>query len=307
MKYLATTVHGLEDLAAQELRGKAATRGRVLFSRLRKSYMLVHRVMTLVDDFTFASFEDLLAQLQLVSLSFHGSFKIWCERVGMHGFRSPDVGKAFGQALQQRGFTPDFKHPDNTVVVDIVDQRCFVGLLIAENHCRRDYRVRFNNQSVHACVAAALIRVAKLRKSDSILDPFCKDGVVAIEAYQAGITKVHALDPLKNNARYATTNAAMGNVPLTFQNYDLTWINTLFRERSLDYIVTNFFISQRDPHLHRLLTEFFTQADYVVRKGIALVTNKPAVVKEHAKKFTLSAERLIRVGGMEYSLLVFRR
>jgi len=306
MTYLATTVIGIEDVAEKELKGETVAPGRVRFSKLIDNAKSAHRVIELLDDFTFSNFDELRDKAGRIKFDFKGTFKIQCKREGEHGFRSPDVGKAVGASLQSKGFASSFKDPKNVVVIDIVQDRCFVGMLVKENFCRRDYRVRFNNQSIHSCVAYALVKLSGVKKSETLLDPFCKDGVIAIEAYFSGVKKVEAFDANKNNVRNANINAAMAKAPLKFKQYDLSWANTLFKEKSVDYVVTNLFLSNRDRDAGQKASDLFEQVNYVVKKGLTLITNKPDLVKSRVKHFKLDSERIIGVGGMNYTVMKYK-
>lgn len=306
MNYIATTVTGIEDVAENELKGKTVAPGRVRFSNLADNLRSAHRVIELLDDFTFSSFDELREKAGKVKFDFKGTFKIQCKREGEHGFRSPDVGKAVGAFLQSKGFASSFKDPKNVVVIDIVQNRCFVGMLVKENFCRRDYRVRFNNQSIHSCVAYALVKLSGIKKNETLLDPFCKDGVIAIEAYLSGVKKVEAFDSNKNNVRNANINAAMAKAPLKFKQYDVSWANTLFKEKSVDYVITNLFLSNRDRDSGQRASDLFEQANYVAKKGLALITNKPDLVKTRAKHFKLDSERILAVGGMNYTVMNYK-
>ncbi len=306
MTYIATTVKGIEDIAEKELKGKTVASGRVSFGKIVENAKSVHRVIELLDEFTFSDFGDLCEKASKVKFAFKGSFKVECFREGEHGFRSPDVGKAVGAFLRSKGLVSSFKDPKNVVVIDIVGNKCFAGILVEENLCRRGYRVRFNNQSIHSCVAYAIVKLSGIKKNETLLDPFCKDGVIAIEAYLDGIKKVHAFDSNKNNVRNANINAAMAKIPLKFKQYDLSWANTLFKEKSVDYIITNLFLSKRDRDAGQRTSDLFEQANYVVKKGLTLITNKPDPVKSRLKHFKLDSERIIAVGGMSYTAMIYK-
>lgn len=305
--YLGYTLSGLEDIAEKELKGKKIFKQRVLFKSLKKEYKSVHRVVELLNKFTFSTLDDISNTLSSLSTSLNGSFRVDCERDGEHPFRSPDVTKAASIALRNDHFIPDLEKPDRVVFVDIVDDHCFVGFLVQDNICRRAYRVKFNNQSIHACLAHAMTKFIPIKKQDVILDPFCKDGVIAIEAYLAGYKKVSAFDALNNNIRNAKINAAMAKVDISFENLDVGWIMTKFKEHTIDFIITNFFVSRRDKNVMESLAEFFRQASYAVKKNIVLVTNKPDIVKQHAlQAFSLVLERHVPVGEMHYFILCFQ-
>ena len=80
MIYIATTVKGIEDVAESELKGKTVAPGRVRFSKLIDNVKSVHRVIQLLDDFTFSNFDELRDRAGKIKFDFKGTFKIQCER-----------------------------------------------------------------------------------------------------------------------------------------------------------------------------------------------------------------------------------
>lgn len=307
MSYLASTLAGLEDVAAHELHGKVICAQRVSFSKQRKVYRSVHRVVRLLADFSFTDLESIVCQIRALPSFPLGPCRVECERKGDHPFRSPDVERAVGEALLEGGFALDLKEPKEIFFVDILHQRCFIGILVVDHLCKRAYRVRVSNQSIHPCIAYALLCLAGARKSDVILDPFCKDGVIPLEAFLSGITKIHAFDSFRYHVKYAAVNAAMVKAKIGFRQYDVSWMTTLFKERSVDCIVTNLFISKRDGDIQKTLGEFFQCVAVLVRRCIALVTNKPELVLRHAFLFSIALRRDIFVGEMCYSLFILKK
>ncbi len=149
-----------------------------------------------------------------------------------------------------------------------------------------------------------MVKFSGARKSDVVLDPFCKDGVIAIEAAQEGIKRVHAYDDNKNNIRNALINAKVAKVKIDCKTLELDWLDTIFKERSVDYILTNVFISQRNKDADRQVTELVHQAEFLLGKGMTIITNKPEVIKEKIKeKFVIEKEKNIQKGDMKYTLL----
>jgi len=234
--------------------------------------------------------------------------RVNCQREGKHAFKSVDVEQEVGKVLRAKGFETDYKKPKHVVYVDIVGDMCCIGILEKERLCRREYRVRINNQSINGCLAYAVVKIADIKRSDTVLDPLCKDGVIAIEAALSGAKKVYAFDVNKNNVRNALVNSKVAGVKIECKEHDLDWLDTLFKKGGIDKIVTNMFMARMAKDPERMVRDFFHQAEFVVKKDITLITNKVDVVKRFAmEKFVVVEERRVRRGDMAYSVLKVKK
>lgn len=306
--YVAYTVNGIEDVAEKELKGKKIFPQRIKFSKQKKEYRSVNRVIKILKIFTFKDPDDILNQINNIKFSFKGSFKVECERRGNHNFRSIDIEINAGRIIIKKGFKVDLKKPSNVVFIDVFENNCMVGILIKDRLCKRSYRLKINNKSINACLAYALLKISDVKKTESILDPFCKDGVIPIEASLSNIKKVYSSDPIKNNIRNSLINSKLAKIRLKFENYDVSWLDTKFKKDSIDKIITNIFISRIDKEPEKLIKEFFHQSHYVVKKTITLITNKPDMIKSSTDNdFILKSERKIQIGEMIYYILEFNK
>lgn len=304
--YLAYTINGIEDIAEKELHGKMTLPRRIKFSKLKKSYGSVNRIIKIIKSFEFNSLEDILRIVKKSRFPIKETFKVECEREGDHNFRSIDIELNCGKIIRSKGYEVDLKKPSNIIFVDIYNNKCFIGILIKDRLCKRQYRIRINNKSINACLAHAMLKIADIKKGESMLDPFCKDGIIPIEAARMKIKKIFASDAVKNNIKNAIINSKLAKAKIKFENFDITWLDTKFRKDSVDKIVTNLFISRIDLEPDKLIREFFNQAKYIVKKNIVLITNKPEIVKSNFENsFAFKKERKIQIGEMYYSILEF--
>ncbi len=113
------------------------------------------------------------------------SFRVTTQRSGEHAFTSVDVQRRAGAALVQRyGLRVNLQEPDCEVRIDVVDQRCLVGVqLTPEPVSRRRLRKYNPRGAVKANVAYAMIRFAGV-SSGRMLDPFCGSATIPLEAAQ---------------------------------------------------------------------------------------------------------------------------
>ncbi|HII15676.1 MAG TPA: methyltransferase [Nanoarchaeota archaeon] len=346
MEYIAHTVLGIEDIAIKEIeeltkaKAKQILPGRLLFECSEKAineliYVArsVTRVCLLLSKFRFKTVEDIEKELNKIKFNVQGTFAAKCSRRGVHAFDSHEVEVLVGNAVNGK---VDLENPDTVIYADIVDYDCIIGILLTRKELqKRDYRVKANPQSVNACVAYAMIRISGWKKSESLLDPFCKDGVVAIEAalyagniprgffsndgkiaavdkkIKKGELKAYAYDPLMPNVRSAEINAKLASVnkQITFSRTDLDWLDTKFGKSSVDNIITAFPSMHEDREIEKMAKEFFYQAEYILKKKgkIVIAARKPELVKKYAEKFKITEERQITIGELSYMVFIFEK
>jgi len=305
--YIAKAITGLEEISAEELDGNVILPQTISFKRLKKDPRTVDAIYILVKQFAFSSMDDIISSIKNVAKSFNKKtiYDISCSRKGDHQFKSVDVAKEAGILLRKEGYRIDYKNPKKTIIIDIIDQNCLIGLLVKDNICKRSYRIKYNNRSISSCIAAALIKVANTKKQDVILDPLCKDAVIPIEAFKQGIKHVNAIDPLKNNVRNALINCKYAKTKVIPQCYEMNWLDTLFKKQSINHIITNMLLSKHDEEPEKLVKEFFHQANFVAKDSIVIITNKPDLIKNASSNFKLTKEIKISVGDMHYTILKY--
>ncbi len=303
--YIAKAIQGLEDIAADEVKGEVILPQTVLFKKQKKEYRTISVVYELMKRFTFSSSEDVVKEIASLNnkLEKKKRYQLVCSRKGDHPFKSMDIVKEAGMMLREKGLTVDYKDYEKTVYIDVIDNNCLIGILLKDNLCKRPYRIKHNNKSISACIAAALIKIAGAKKTDTILDPFCKDAIIPIEACKQKIKNVHAIDSLKNNIRNAAINCKFAKTNIMPKCYEINWLDTLFKKGSVNHIITNILLSKHDNEPEKLLKEFFHQADFVVKDAITIITNKPDLIKNDMRPFTNIMEKKVSVGEMNYAIL----
>lgn len=339
-EYIAQTVEGIEDIAAKEIKeitgGKAekVIEGRLKFNgnNLKKLIYVtrsIDKIYKLLLQFKFESLDEIEAEAKTLKLEFKETFAVRCQRSGEHPFTSKDVEIAIGNTIEGK---VDLNNPETTVFADIVGNECFIGIdmTIKPLH-RREYRVRANHQSVNPCVAYAMIRMSDWKEDEILLDPFCKDGVIPVEAamfasniprgyYQQDLKvaeadkeikneklNIFALDSLMCNVRSTEVNAKLAGVNklITYSKAGLDWLDVKFKESSVGKIVT-FMPSGEDRDVEKIYREFFHQVSYITKKKgkAVLATFRPEIVMRNMEGFELKQDRLVKIGGFSYTILV---
>ncbi len=113
-----------------------------------------------------------------------GSFRVTCEREGIHPFQSHDVEEALGAFLHDRkGWPVDLKKPAMTLFCSVMDDFYLFGVDLAGRDLgKREYKAYHTRRSLRATIAYAAVRVAGFSGTGSLVDPLCTDGQGVIEA-----------------------------------------------------------------------------------------------------------------------------
>ena len=298
MNYIGICFKGLEDFVSKFVKGKSVNKGRVKFSDL-KDIKFFDSVYEFIDEFEFSNFEDLIEKLKTVKVEIKGSFLVKCNREGEHDFRSLEVEREFGEYLFNKGFKVDLKNPETIVFVDIINNKCYLGVLKFFNLGKRDYRVKLNNQGINGCLAYTILKIADVRKNEILIDPFCKDGTICIEAKLMDIKKVYGLDFNKNNVVASKLNSKVANANIEFIEGDVSWLSTKFKNKEVR-IVTSLPFSSVNKNLLNIYKEFFKEAK-VVGKGKIIVISGNDKFYEYCKNFKI-VKREFFIGKMKYYL-----
>jgi len=131
MTYWGTTIEGLEAAAEKETKGKKVLPGRVEFSNNpEKDYRTLDTIYEKIHTDTFTSLENLRKKAEKIILPNKESFSCECIRKGEHKFNSVNAKEEVGKVLQKNGYTYDPKQPQQTLILDIVDNHFTIGKLI---------------------------------------------------------------------------------------------------------------------------------------------------------------------------------
>ncbi len=202
----ATTVTGLEDVAAEEIRSLLGIEakldvGKVFFEgddqaiyRLNVWARTLHRVFLLLARERFSTLDDIYRIARSVDFSEFvdpdQSFAVRAERVGKHPFTSIDVASTVGQAiidsyLASRGvrLKVDLKSPDVEFYALVREDEFLLGInTTGRSLHKRGYRVYHHPAALRTTIAASMIRLSKWNGKDLFSDPMCGGGTILAEA-----------------------------------------------------------------------------------------------------------------------------
>ena len=207
-QFFATTVQGLEDVAAREISSLVqasgiqpeAGRGRVFFKApLEAMYELnlraraLHKVFLLLLRERFEGLSGIYRAAKSLDytsiIAPEQSFAVRAERVGEHDFTSMDVAAQVGQAvidsyLASRGIRlkVNLDEPDVEIHAFVRDDELLIGVNTSGPSLhKRGYRVFKHPAALRTSVAAAMLYLAGWDGRGALLDPMCGGGTIPIE------------------------------------------------------------------------------------------------------------------------------
>ena len=302
MKYLITTLEGMEELVVQEaqahsLSASILTRSRVVaegdVQQFLKETKLSIRILEVLSQLKSDNIDTIL------SSKVEGAYKtVICDREGTHEFTSQMVRDGFMKQMNR-----DLSS-DKTLFIDIVDEFVTIGILLTPKRLStRPYMVRINTKSVPPLVAAAAVAFSDFNKDEGLADPFCRDGIVLIEAARQGHSKVFGVD-IENNVRNARINTLMAEVNVQ--------LSEGFMESmpAVPNVITRpfeFFVRMNPEKVQSKLTKMFNLLRERSVERVTLIMSSTGNVEDAAKeaKFQLISKHVIKSGEMTWFILLF--
>ncbi len=194
-------------------------------------------------------------------------------------FDRREIEAGVGEIIATTGAKVNFSRPDITFYVIIFQGHCWFGIdLCGEELGKRDYRVFLGPAALKGDVAASLVRLAHHDFKKPFLDPFCRNGVIPIEAVMMATEKsphyfkkeqflfrrlpwlkatdwdafyekldkvketspIIAMDPEFRNISATKKNAKIAGVvrDITFSRTDLEFLDAKFGKKAVETIVT---------------------------------------------------------------------
>jgi len=317
MKTVAVTLKGIEEIAMEEIKEivrtkiKKLTEGRIFFET--KNFKPLEKARTITKiykylaHFTFKKEEDIYAKAKKIKFPIKKNFVVRCHREGKHTFKSKNIEAKVGEIIFKRGHKVKLKNPETTIYIEIIQNNCIIGILYKKDMQKRKYKIRLNPASINACLAAAMIRLAKCKKNHLVIDPFCKDGVIVIEAALKGIKNIYGLDESLNNVRNARINAQLAKTKINIIKAEVDWLDTKFEKNSVDRIITNPPFPSKHKNkqeIEKTTKELIHQAKYILKKEgiLAVITQNPSLITKYAKEngFKTIKELKIIIGNTIY-------
>ncbi len=155
------------------------------------------RVGMLIKNFKIKKIEDLnqekISWPEIISEE-KSIIKAECERFGEHDFQSPQVERKIGELLtnhfKDKKININLHDYTHQIYAYIDDDDCLIGMDYSGfDLSKRDYKLFQTINSLNGSIAFALTQIADYTPKKRILNPYCNDGTIAIEAALFGSKK----------------------------------------------------------------------------------------------------------------------
>ncbi len=276
MKYLLTTVPGLEDIVVQELREKlnykvdAATKtGKVIvtipfelepsFKKIARQLKSCERIVMILgmgqvnDIGEVKSFCKSIFSMYKIDkgLIQHFYLAVRSKRIGEHNFTSIDISRAVGDAIteyayEKWGLKPSFSldNPDITIYAELTEDRFLLGVDITGIRSLRDrgYKIYVHPSSLNPIIAYSMARIAGVKTGQRILDPMCGSGTILIECgLEWRGLELYGADIDPRHLEGAKLNAEKAGLKdkIKFILCDATELHECFPTKFFDVILSN--------------------------------------------------------------------
>ncbi len=307
MQILLTTNPGIEDLTVEEAERILAPadivetrwmRGRIIvdskldvFTLTRRAGEMhsIHRASIILSRGSICPEEKCLKDLGSAVASSgveeyitpQTSFAVRAYRYGSHSYTSMDIARIAGDAVieavrSRHGFRPpvNLRSPNIIVGVHVVMDEYFVTIELTGDISmhRRGYRIYDHPAALKPTLAYALLRLSDAKDGETIMDPMCGGGTVAVEAAMlfedAGII---CIDKNPRHVRGAMLNAAAARV-----------------YPRIKFIVGD---ARRLEKLVGMVDRVASNPPYGIRMG------SPSEVRRLYRGFLESLSKVLRIGG----------
>ena len=196
---------GVEGLVAEELRDMGcenvqAENGRVLFTgdmqmaaRVNIQSRIAERVLILAGKFEAKTFEQLFEQVKMIEwekyLPKDAEFPVSGSSLNSALYSIPDcqaiIKKAIVERLRQKYHIDWFAETGSLYRVRFQIMKDAVSVMIdmsGEGLHKRGYRKKSSDAPIKETLAAAMVKLVRVRDDGNFIDPFCGSGTLPIEA-----------------------------------------------------------------------------------------------------------------------------
>ena len=309
MKSIFQTINGME--AYSGIQGESLGFGVILSLQEPQPIRTALAWYSYLTHFTFTSQADLLSKLRKKNIRLEGSFSVRCTHYGENKIGKTIEGE-IGAVLENEKNRVNLKNPDSSIHAFLINTTFVLGKLAGEK--KEDYLVKRDNSSLTPPFAAALLNLAAYNpKKHLLLNPLCKDGVIAIEAFLLGGKNIKAFDN-EHAIRNSRINAKIARVSVNaFTIMNLDWSTTKFEQHSADRIISALpSISKRkkESRIKLVYDEFCTSCFYLLKEdglGCTVTHKKEPLLSLLQRKFDITLVKEITRGKQPYVIIAFKR
>jgi len=294
MTYILKTLNNLENITIKETNNKAK---KIFPQTLEIEKLPKLRTITtsykLIKKFKFKEIQDILKELPKIK-----DFNIIC-KIKDNKLKSQELRNQIIAFICKKYKTkPNYKKPEQILYLDIIKHNCLLGINPKIELCKRNYKIRTSNNSLNACLASSLLILAKYNPKNSLLDPFCSDGIIVIEAALKKGKDIYATDPKSTNLFNAQLNSEVAKVKINFQL------------KQADQIITQLpFVSKRsNPKIIEKQLKNFLELTKKAKK-ITVITQKTNLLEKLTQDYNLkiNLKKELLHGQTNYKIITFHK
>jgi len=314
MKYVAMCAKGMEDITQLEIEEILKTKssilipGRVVFETKNIS-KLIDKSQSIIKVYEFIQECKSLEEIKPFDLK-----KTFRVSAVSDSLRSVDVEKKVGELFFKLGNKVDLKNPEKIIFIEILDGKIFVGIdMTPILLSKREYRIKIHNQSISACIAYGLVRLSGYNIKNIFLDPFGKDGIIAIEALKYKKGNVFTVDELFTNVKSIEINSKLAGVrkDLNVSRVEIEWLDTKFQEGEVCCLATIVpYVTRNTPEkdIRKIYEELFYQLEFILKKKGKMIFIAPDLtLLREICKFKLIEDRKVATSNLIYDVLCYQK
>jgi len=199
MKAIALTNKGIENISAAEIKeftnlNTEIKDGFVIFdfNDFKDLFLLCYKgrsfnkIVLLLESFNFNSKEDIYRRIKDSDINdwLDADFCVNGIRQGDHDFNSFEIEKSISEIISNKyKLKLNLKNPKILYSFLINNNELYFGIDFCKDDLgKRDYRIFVSRENLKGNEAFALLKLADYNNKKILLDPFCRSGIIPIEA-----------------------------------------------------------------------------------------------------------------------------
>ena len=221
MKAIAKTRIGLENIGIEVIKETIKKEAKILepgvltfttskadLNKLIKSPKCFTHIYELID------IKNKINKIKKIDFSkIKEPFRTICRKKKGGDLTSVDIEQEIGQFIYTKyKKSVDLKNPKERILIEIIGDNYYVGKDNYGRLSKRGYRIKTNTTSIPGDIAYSLLRIAKWKPSEKLLDPFCQTGEIVIEAALNKGKKIYAFDYNPYQIKKANFNATVAEI-----------------------------------------------------------------------------------------------
>ncbi|MBS3167157.1 hypothetical protein J4403_03025 [Candidatus Woesearchaeota archaeon] len=275
IKAYAKTIQGLEEISIKEIKELLNISSKILYpgmltfetktlediAKLTYHSQSLLKTGVLLQTGKFKELKDIVKEIKSTKLDWkYETFAIKSTRQGKHNFSSKEIEHEIGSIIKGK---VNLENPHTLFAIEIQDNNYLFGIDFAGFPLdKRFYRVKMSFSALNSIVAYAMIRLSDYK--NILLDPYCRDGIILIEAdyfnsklfiHQKKLAyenflKLKIENPPKANSRIigfaenigslknSKINISMADAKVELAKREVEWIETMFKDNELEAVVS---------------------------------------------------------------------